>query len=361
MAIENDAPASGGDDLRSELERAFANPSPEPAETDLIPDDAAPAPEAAPVEAAPTEPQAEANDTRSRDEKGRFAPKPADLDAKPAEAVPTQAQPKPAEQPKQADYIPPPAAWTDPRLVTKWQNLPKEVRSEIARRESQIGELERGFSGVAQVLAPRAQRLAAAYGSPEQGLNTLFQLSDYAEKDPYGFVSYFMQQRGLDPRRLFQQPSGQQPPQGAAPNDATGLQAELQQLRQTVQALHSQQSTATEKVYSEQIEAFARDPSRPFFNSVRQKMAGLLQTGAATTLEDAYEQAVWADPVIRQELQTKELERLEAERKAKTDAARKAQQANITGSAPVGLTANAQPDSIRGAILDAWNAHGGRV
>jgi hypothetical protein len=359
MALDNDAPASGGDDLRSEIERAFATPSPEPAATEIIPDETAPVTEAAPVE---TEPQAQAEqtDTRTRDEKGRFAPKPAD--PTPVEAKPVQAkapEPKPVEKP--ADYIPPPASWSDAEKTINWQRLPKPVQQAIAKRESEITEMERGFSGIAQVLAPRAQRLAAAYGSPEQALNTLFQLSDYADKDPAGFVTFFMQQRGLDPSRLFQQPTGQQPQQ-AAPVQGTGQPDPMfRQLLTRLHALESQQSHAAERVYFDQIEAFSRDPNRPHFNAVKNEMAALLQSGSAATLEDAYDRAVWANPMLRQELQSKELEKLEAERKAKADAARKAQQTNINGSTPVGLATTAEAGTLRGELERNWNASIGRV
>jgi hypothetical protein len=350
MELENDAPASGGDDVRADLERAIANPSPETVEPEITPEVVAPV-EAAPIEA---EPQAEATDTRQRDDKGRFAPKPAEPVT--AEAAPV-AQPKPAEKP--ADYIPPPAHWADAEKTINWQRLPKPVQQAIAKREADISEMERGFSGVAQVLAPRAQRLAATYGTPEQGLNTLFQLSDYAERDPYGFVGFFMQQRGLDPRRLFQQPSGQQPPQGAAPVSATGQQGpDYQTLLQRLHALESQQSQASEQAYIDQIEAFSRDPNRPHFNALRTEMAALLQGKAAATLEEAYEKAAWANPMIRQELQSKEMERLDAERKAKADAARKAQQTNLNGSAPLGLVAAANPGSIEDDLRSAMQAHG---
>jgi hypothetical protein len=358
MALDNDAPASGGDDLRSEIERAFATPSPEPAATEIIPDETAPVTEAAPVE---TEPQAQAEqtDTRTRDEKGRFAPKPADP-TPPVEAKPVAAkapEPKPVEKP--ADYIPPPAHWTDAKSVTDWQRLPKPVQQAIVKRESEITEMERGFSGIAQVLAPRAQRLAAAYGSPEQALNTLFQLSDYADKDPAGFVTFFMQQRGLDPRRLFQQPEGQQP-QAASPSIGQP-DPMVHQLQQRLHALESQQSRAAEQAYYDQVEAFARDPNRPYFNAVRNEMAGLLNSKAAATLEEAYDKAVWANPMLRQELQNKEMERLDAERKAKADAARKAQQANINGSTPVGLATTAEAGTLRGELERNWNASIGRV
>lgn len=359
MTTENDAPESGGDDLRSELERAFANPSPEPAATDLIPEaDAAPDPYAAPVEEATpevTETASEA-EARARDEKGRFAPK---AEAKAPEAA--KAPEVKAEQPKpETAEVEPPTYWKG-AAKTRWNALPAPVRQEIAAREKQISDMERGFSGVAQVLAPRAQRLAAAYGSPEQALQTLFQLSDFAEKDPSGFVTYFMQQRGIDPRRLFQQPSGQQPPQGAAPNDATGLQAEVMQLRQKLHALEQNTTTASEQALRAQIDAFARDPSRPYFNDVREDMAALLQSERVDSLEEAYERAIWANPDVRQTILAEQSEKAERERKAKADTARKAQQANLNGSAPVGLTADATPDSIRGSLVQEWNRQMGRV
>ena len=57
---------------------------------------------------------------------------------------------------------------------------------------------------------------------------------------------------------------------------------------------------------SQQLESFAgeKDASgnlkRPFFNDVRSQMGVFMQNGLANSLEDAYEQAVWANPTTRQ-------------------------------------------------------------
>lgn len=355
MTVENDAPASGGDDLHAELTAAFAADTPEPAVEPVIEPEVPAEPE--PV----VEPEAVDTRTaseRARDEKGRFAPK---TDAAPAEVKPVEAKPAEQAKPLTQDRIDPPPVWKG-AAKTRWESLPRPVQQEIAARESQIAEMERGFSGIAQVLAPRAQRLAATYGSPEQGLNTLFQLSDFAERDPAGFVQFFIQQRRIDPSRLFPQPSGQQPPQGAAPNDATGLQAKINQLEQKLQAFTSQQTQASEQTIYSQIEQFSRSPEYPYFNDVREDMAALLAGNRATDLKDAYDKAVWANPNVRQAVLDAEREKADAERKAKADAARKAQQANINGSAAIGLTpVGNHPDDIRAELVSNYNQAVGRV
>lgn len=89
-----------------------------------------------------------------------------------------------------------------------------------------------------------------------------------------------------------------------------------------------------------EIETFAADPANPHFEEVSNDMVTLLQGGVCKTLPEAYEKAVWANPVTR----AKEIARQQAEatRKAqeteaaKVAAARKATAANVRTSAKSG-------------------------
>lgn len=46
-----------------------------------------------------------------------------------------------------------------------------------------------------------------------------------------------------------------------------------------------------------EVEAFAADPAHPFFDELSDDIAAILKTGAS--LAEAYEKAVWANPVTR--------------------------------------------------------------
>ena len=76
----------------------------------------------------------------------------------------------------------------------------------------------------------------------------------------------------------------------------------------------------------------------PHFEAVRPKLAALMRAGAADGFEDAYEQAVWADPALRRKaLEARDAEmaaRRESARKAEVAKARNAGRAALSGSEP---------------------------
>jgi hypothetical protein len=80
------------------------------------------------------------------------------------------------------------------------------------------------------------------------------------------------------------------------------LEAFQQQQARDLNAWRSQQQQAEMATTMSEIEAFSKDPSHTYFESVRESMATLINAGAATSLQDAYDQAVWARPDIREKL-----------------------------------------------------------
>ncbi|AZW14219.1 hypothetical protein CS344_20105 [Bordetella bronchiseptica] len=104
-----------------------------------------------------------------------------------------------------------------------------------------------------------------------------------------------------------------------------------------------------------EIEAFAAEPQNEHFAVVRGDMAQLLQSGIATSLQDAYDKAVWARPDLRKSLVDKE--RIEAEKRA-IEQARKAKAksaaSSVKGSPPSSSGAlkpdASVQDTVRAAI-----------
>jgi hypothetical protein len=66
-----------------------------------------------------------------------------------------------------------------------------------------------------------------------------------------------------------------------------------------------QQSTISQEVASE-LQAFIDAPGHEHYATVRPIMAGMLGSGSATTLQEAYDRACWADPTIRASMQLAE-------------------------------------------------------
>lgn len=90
----------------------------------------------------------------------------------------------------------------------------------------------------------------------------------------------------------------------------TAMQDELHSLRQTIQSGNQQQLDAERNKIQNDVNSFASDPKHMYFDEVSNEIVALLKNGA--TLEDAYEKAVWANPVTRQ----KEMSRVQTEQQA---------------------------------------------
>lgn len=89
-----------------------------------------------------------------------------------------------------------------------------------------------------------------------------------------------------------------------------GFKATQQQHQQTVMAASREKAAA-------EIEAFSKDPAHPYFSEVERDMEQLIRSGVAKGLKDAYDKAVWQNPITRE----KESARLAAERQKQQEAA----------------------------------------
>ena len=105
--------------------------------------------------------------------------------------------------------------------------------------------------------------------------------------------------------------------------------AEVQEIRGHLTERQQAELAQRKEATSKEVEAFASDPAHPYFDEVSEDIVKLI--GAGYSLKDAYEKAVWANPVTRQkELGRIQKETTEAERKKAADAARQAKKASST-------------------------------
>lgn len=300
------------------------------------------------------QPAAEAKETKeqpeqestgpTRDEKGRF--KSAAEGAQEEAAVEIPAEAKAEEntdqgsetttEPAAAQPLSPPERWSA-EWKAKFAALPREAQEVMLAREGEtdkaftqktqeIANQKRQYEALNQVIEPRRQALVQEYGSELNGINTLFQLSDYASRDPAGFIKWFSQQRGIDISTLAQQPAGQetgQPPQaqpGQLPPELAPFLNKLQSLEQII-------TTQREAEINREVEVFKAAPGHEHFEDVRSKMSSLLASGVAADMQDAYDQACWASPQVREKMLAAERASQEAERKAQE--AKRAEEAKL--------------------------------
>lgn len=291
-------------------------------------------------EAAPEEPK---TDTRPRSADGKFAPKaPADdpeVEAT-ADAEPHADAPAPT---------PAPNTWRKD-VAAKWAELPAEVQSEVLRRESDFHKgIEQYRSkaefGVAieRAVAPYAATLQRLGIDPERAVSELMaadhRLRYGSPHDKHTYLAQLAQNYGIDLGQVAE--ASQSPQQTIDPNYAA-LQQELRQVRGMVESRTLAEQRREQETLNSEILRFAADPSHSHFEQVKGHMAALLQAGQAENLADAYEQAVYANPLTRQAMLQQQAEKMRKEAAQKAESARKAAGVHIRSrpslptSAPIG-------------------------
>ncbi len=134
------------------------------------------------------------------------------------------------------------------------------------------------------------------------------------------------------------------------------LQDKLAAIENTL--THSQQRALqeTQVKVTKDVEAFASDTNHPYFDEVADDIVAMIQAGKS--LEDAYEKAVWANPVTRQKemarLQTETQTKLKEKTKQEAEQARKAASTNVKGrdtrrtpTEPKGTMEDTMKDTLR--------------
>jgi len=245
------------------------------------------------------------------------------------------------------DHATPPATWRK-EAAELWANLDPRVRAEIHKREADI------FRGLDTYKAD------ATFAKSVQSVLAPFKhIIDQYQIDPVkqigGLVSTHYALATASPERraeMFKQLAkdygidlGTAQPADAdnAPYidpQVKALQEEISGLKSRLERQDQRQLSVVKAETEKEVAAFAADKAHQYFDEVANDIAQLLQSGAAKSLKDAYEKAIWANPVTRQ----KEIDRIAGERAAKeaaekaahAAAARKATSANVRTSAKAG-------------------------
>lgn len=213
-----------------------------------------------------------------------------------------------------------PKTWTKEALQD-WATLPPRVQQEVLKREEDFLRGITQYKTAAEV-GQRYDAVAQPYRAILQAENIdpvqLFQsfaanhylLSRGTEEQKLQLAASMVDGYGIDFAKLIDYMGDRAI--GAPDPYVKQLETRLAQLEgQTRQQAEVQHSAVRSQVENE-IAAFAADPAHPYFEEVSDHIAKLLNSGLATDLKDAYEKAVFANPVTRQ----KELDRLTAEARA---------------------------------------------
>lgn len=304
---------------------------------------------------------------RARDEQGRFAKTEGDKSAR--ETLTLKEKPD-AKPPAGTDSAPPqtttilpetasapgtdkpapilaPTEWKGAAKV-KWDRLPREVQAEIVERHTAAEQARAAYQPLEQAIAPYKEAWTRDAGSVPQAIEQLGQFYRLYVENPVGLIHHIARTRGID----LGATQGQQPPQGAAPQQPPDIASLVSQVvQQHIAPIQERFAQTENQALNDTISAFASDPKHPFFQDVKVHMGQLLQAGAAKDLNEAYEQATWANPTIRAHLLMQQQEATKQQQAAEVEKANKARAASLRGSPlPGGASAGAGQGSS--SVLD---------
>lgn len=309
------------------------------------------APEPSPAEV--VEPVETAAEARARDERGRFAGKSADeatevlAEAPSEEVAPVEEEVPPAK--------PAPGSW--PKEVREhFGALPEAVQDYVIKREADVSRVINQYSmkakqydQLAGTLAPyepilRADGLEPA-GVINGLMNTYQTLRNAAPHQKAAAVAQLINQFDVDLSLISE--DGQQSGNSAYDPAVYDKLNRLEQ--QLLQRQHAEEQAAEREVMTT-IEQFRT--SAPNFDAVQAHMGALLQNGAAKDLQDAYDQACWANPEVRATLLREQEAKRREEAAARVAAAKKAAVVNIPtrGTLPPSAPTGSMEDTMRDVL-----------
>lgn len=151
-------------------------------------------------------------------------------------------------------------------------------------------------------------------------------------------------------------PVEQEPDQSDQPNQM--LRAELQELRNQTTALSQWRDQQAVDQATAQVDKILNDKVNfPFAQEVRGKMGQLIETGLANDLEDAYNQAVWLLPEVRNKEQTR---LLSVSTSAQQVEKAKSAGVSVKTSSPKGTPSKTKDNSdadLDRELLEIYNEH----
>jgi len=348
MTTNNEAEKSIGDELReamAQVDAGVTDPESQPEDKELV-----------------TEPKAKSD----RDDFGRFTPK------KEA-AAPKAAEEQSPEGKVLEDGAAVAGKWTaekapsswNPKVREKWGKLDPDVRAEIVRREEaamlgvrNLQEKHAPVNAFYKSLEPFVTEAKKSGAVPEQYIanvmttERVLRTADLPTK--FNAVMQICDQYGIPLRDIINQSVGHEVIKKAAPTAPAippELMQELQEMRNWRMSMETGQVEQT-------IESFAQQ--KEFFGDVKDIMADLLDMGRAKDLADAYDQAVWLSPEVREVMLNRQNTQQTANKVAQRQV--RAASASLPANGSVEVDTEAEGDDIYSTVAQAYRkATTGRV
>lgn len=276
-------------------------------------------------------------------------PSPAVETAEPAlaPAVTSLAKPAPKGGAAPLDPIAYPKSWKQDHAGL-WDKVPRQLQEYVTgtREKDYLEGLEQYKAGhtqyaqFAEVLQPYMPRINSLGMQPVEAIRALMNadwaLSQGTHEQKVTMLRQICQNYQIDPRLLIGAGGQSDDPNAVQPTPAElAIRKELGEVRHTVSGFMNAQVAAQRSVIDREVATFFADPAHVHLNEVGDHIVRLINADKNISLKDAYDQAVWANPATRaKEMERLNKERSETDRKAREEAARRAnaaRAANVRG------------------------------
>ncbi len=264
---------------------------------------------------------------------------------------------------------PAPAAVAAPQGIDPqvFQTLPAETQAFLARTMDDLGQRQQQYARlerVDQILSTRRDAWALNGMTEDQALGQLLALSDFAGRDPPGFIKYMAENNNVDLEELV---LGQEPvdPQYAA------LQQEVAQLRNERTQETQQQLQAAHQQTVNSVVTFASEKDqggkllRPYFEELGSEVLPFISTVKAQNpnlthnqvLQEAYDRACWGSPAVRAKMLASQQAASEAERlRGDVNKVERARSASVSVKSGAPSTAPTPPNDASRTLRDTIKA-----
>lgn len=214
----------------------------------------------------------------------------------------------------------------------------KSFQADYTRKTQDLAEVRKAID-------PIRDQLALNGMSEGQYIRQLTAADKYIAQNPVEGITWLMQNYGISVDQL--RGGGEADSDEWADPEVSQLKQQVNQLQNQLQQQDQQTQYSQQAQLQQHIQQFASEtdesgqPKRPHFEEVKQDMAGLLTAGMAQSLDEAYDQAVWARSDLREKMleQQRQASAQEAEKQRKQKVQR-AKQASTPASS--GATAEAK-------------------
>jgi hypothetical protein len=284
---------------------------------------------------------------RVRDDSGKFAKASVTDDndfGLETESAPVETKPRPSSWKK--DY------------EEQWGNLDPTLQDYIGQREADYAKGVSTYKNQWDSAAPLMQAIepfmpllqqnniepstwisnlgkahaTLAMGSPEQKMQMFAQLAN-----DYGVSLNGLTGQGSDPQFAM-------------------MAQELNQVKNQWNQFQSQQERLEQNQLQNEITSFQND--KPYFEEVRETMAGLLQAGMADDLQSAYDKAIRLQDGVFQKVQAEQVKTTEADRHAKVAQAKAKALSPKSATPTASMSSSGKGASIRDSLMESFEKSG---